>query len=466
LKSFVAISRLFQGLRSVFVLGTSDSDSRINDFEKKFLIESKAKESGEHNFPPSNAAELSGNELNIVAFFIDEMGILTRDKNDELTSYRTSAAHRIIENSESEIKNLSTVSQDELMQDFEAAKVEINVEKTRLDEQKKYFDAFKLQNGLDKRADYPDSRLLAYGVVLFLWLVESVMNSFFFAKGSDFGFLGGLITAGGISAINIILGFAIGNGVMRYKNSCQTVYRWFGYISLLLYGTAIAVLNFVVGHYRDLVASYTDNPEHLVMQKIIDSPLMMQDVFSWLLMITGILFSIFALVDGYKVNDPYPKFGNLQRKLDEKEEYYNAGCKSLAEEGLEKKEEFIKELKKLQKYASAEFTYFTQASGYGEATIAAHDKGIQLLITRANAMLMKYRQFNMKYRKHEPPVYFNKQWAPEKDFELTQPEPINLPSYEARVESIMKLVRRSENDLNKIYSKYFDKIHKIETPKG
>lgn len=470
MKGFVSIRRLFQELRVNLVSGARDSDSRINAFEKKFLIESKAKESGENNLPLSTATELSGNELDIVAFFTDKMRALTRDKDDELTSYRTSAARPIIQESLLEIENLSRRSQDELMQDFKSAEVEINAKKTRLNAQRKDFDAFKLQNGLDRRADYPDSRLLAYGLVLSLWLGESVLNSFFFAKGSDFGFLGGLIIAGGISFLNITLGFTTGNSAMRYKNSCLTVYRWLGYISLLLYCLAIVVLNFVVGHYRDLVASYADNPEHLVIQKAMDSPLMMQDVFSWLLMVTGILFSVFALVDGYKVNDPYPKFGNLQRKLEEKEEYYNDGCKSFAEEALKKKEELIERLKELQKKSSSEFIYLTQASGYGKATITAHDIGIQLLITRANAMLMKYRQFNMKYREHEPPVYFNKQWAPEKTFELTPSEPIDLPKYEAMAESITKLVDQRINDLNKTYSEYFDKLHKInpkiETPKG
>jgi hypothetical protein len=48
--------------------------------------------------------------------------------------------------------------------------------------------------------------------------VESVLNGFFFAKGSEFGLLGGIGIAVGISIVNVIFSFMLGLWPARWIN--------------------------------------------------------------------------------------------------------------------------------------------------------------------------------------------------------------------------------------------------------
>ena len=77
---------------------------------------------------------------------------------------------------------------------------------------------FIYQNKLKREACYPDSAVLHWAIIILAVLLESVVNSFFFANASDLGLLGGLFQALFISISNIGSALLMGIYVLPYKN--------------------------------------------------------------------------------------------------------------------------------------------------------------------------------------------------------------------------------------------------------
>ena len=77
---------------------------------------------------------------------------------------------------------------------------------------------FRLKHRLKKVAQTLARRWTTFGLLSILIAVELVLNGFFFAKGSEFGLLGGIGIAVGISIVNVIFSFMLGLWPARWIN--------------------------------------------------------------------------------------------------------------------------------------------------------------------------------------------------------------------------------------------------------
>jgi hypothetical protein len=78
---------------------------------------------------------------------------------------------------------------------------------------------FRSTNRLKRAARNPARRWTTFGLLFLLIGLESGLNGFFFAKGSDFWLLGGVGTAIGISFVNVLSAFMLGLFPMRWIRS-------------------------------------------------------------------------------------------------------------------------------------------------------------------------------------------------------------------------------------------------------
>ena len=78
-------------------------------------------------------------------------------------------------------------------------------ERIRLAELSAFEDEHKLVDG----AEYPESQIYHWAIVGAMVLTESIANSYFFAKGSDLGLVGGILQAMPISIVNIGAGLHV-----------------------------------------------------------------------------------------------------------------------------------------------------------------------------------------------------------------------------------------------------------------
>ena len=76
----------------------------------------------------------------------------------------------------------------------------------------KELEAFKKTNGLEREANYPSTSglVLRYSMLVFLVVVEGILNANFFAEGLSSGLIGGFVYAALLAAINVVGCFFLG----------------------------------------------------------------------------------------------------------------------------------------------------------------------------------------------------------------------------------------------------------------
>ena len=154
---------------------------------------------------------------------------------------------------------------------------------------------FRSTNRLKRAARNPARRWTTFGLLFLLIGLESGLNGFFFAKGSDFGLLGGVGTAIGISFVNVLFAFMLGLFPMRWINHRNYFFKLIGVIVTIVGLSGLVALHGFAAHYRDATALVgEDRAFAIALQTLKTSPLVLADLKSFYLFGLGIRWAFFG----------------------------------------------------------------------------------------------------------------------------------------------------------------------------
>ena len=276
---------------------------------------------------------------------------------------------------------------------------------------RKEIDDFRLANGIKRPARNPSGRWTTFGLLFVLIALESVLNGFFFAKGAEFGILGGVGTAVGISIVNVAFAFLLGLAPARWMRHRRYLTKSAGFLGLLAGVLALFGLHLFATHLRDATASVGEEfAMATALESIRRSPFSFSDLSSLYLFALGILFALSALWKGYSFDDPYPGYGAQWRRYQKALDDYRDVHADLFDELEAIKEDTIKDLDtgiaQIPKYPQEAASIRAQRSAmlqtfqnYEDAAEAA-----------ANRLLADYRNLNRQHRTEAPPAHFDRMW--------------------------------------------------------
>ena len=123
----------------------------------------------------------------------------------------------------------------------------------RLERHRDELAAFCRRHRLERPARTDHSRILAWGVLAVIGLVEMAFNNVFFSIGNDLGILGAGLEAFAVTFLNLGVAFTLGRLALP-----ELVHRNYGRklagLTVLLPGLGFpGALNLFVAHYRDLL---------------------------------------------------------------------------------------------------------------------------------------------------------------------------------------------------------------------
>ena len=194
-------------------------------------------------------------------------------------------------------------------------------ERIRLAELSAFEDEHKLVNG----AEYPESQINHWAVVGAMVLIESIANSYFFAKGSDLGLVGSILQAMIISVVNISAGILAGNHLLGYVHHISPLKKYFTWVFLILYACFVLALNLATAHYRALLEIDPLTALVNVFLSLRKGPLSFDNFDAVILLSIGIIFTILAVIKSYRSDAFYPRHGLMDRRhLDANEVYKEA----------------------------------------------------------------------------------------------------------------------------------------------
>ncbi len=288
-------------------------------------------------------------------------------------------------------------------------------------------EIFKRENGLEREPIYSDSWRHIWGpfVIVFLFVFEVILNGALVSGVVD-GLIGGVAISITVATINVVLSVLVGKNLFPQLNKVQTLARKLGVtLVCFLYGLSIIYLNLVFGVFRSSVLELRNvrSWEDAGTAQTVVSALKpweglptLTDIPSLFVIGVGITFAIIAALDGYRLDDPYPGFGDVHRKFTEAVKPFEEAKKQLTDKVLK----IIDESSVLMENRITEFesklARWGTIENMARQQFSSYVVWISQLELDANKFLNDYRAANIKgrhsvYSTKKSPDYFEMKWT-------------------------------------------------------
>ena len=179
---------------------------------------------------------------------------------------------------------------------------------------KEELNRFRKEHNITKReAYYPKSYILHFAWIFVFIFLEALANSYFFGQASSLGLLGGVFIGFITSFFNVVLSTLAGF-VLRYKNHIVREQRRIGLAIFSFLLLLIFFIHLFIAHYREILQLNPNVEVISVLKPMLQSPFVLHDMESLILISIGVLITLFSIIKGMKLDDKYPGYGVVYRR--------------------------------------------------------------------------------------------------------------------------------------------------------
>ncbi len=385
----------------------------IDGLARKWKLRDQGEADGRLDLPAPDATALSAAEQKIQVRMTAERDRLAGELIVHLNAQNEALARLDTPMDIAGLRKDCAHAVSQLEQTHVAWKAEIPRLLRRAREAQAEYCSFRSRHRLDRPAREPGHRGLALALLVLCVVLESALNGFFFAQGSDTGLIGGVAVALSISVVNVLLlGMVLGFGPARWVHRRNWLLRGAGILILLAGGVLLIVLNAFVGHYRDAFERLGDSVQlDAVWAHLGGHPFDLARLESWLLFLLGLGFAGIGFVKGYHLDDPYPGYGAVARRWQAAEHEYLVNRNLRLEEATAVRDHAIRDIATAIESLRGAAMQREQALGQRArwlADFAAHEEH---LAGAANQLLSIWREANRRHRTQPSPKYFTTGFA-------------------------------------------------------
>lgn len=228
---------------------------------ERFKLKERGRERGQDGQPQTGQPTLDNVEMEVVGYCDD----LYSKQRNEYHRHRAALEERLqpppadhggdplVENTCKEMRDAVAEERPDLSRATREAQSAIGE-----------VNRFKLEQGRNADADYPESRMWHWGILVALIVVESLINGLFFGANVEGGLLAGTSYAVLISVVNVaVLGWVLAAMVrqIQHRDGRRRIGGMAGLVGVL--GVAL-FWNLFVAHYREaLPYDYPPAPDTL-----------------------------------------------------------------------------------------------------------------------------------------------------------------------------------------------------------
>ena len=269
------------------------------------------------------------------------------------------------------------------------------------------FVSFRAANGLHRLprpVHHVTSRWL---IIAVLFLLESFINGSLFAEGSQTGLIGGVTQAVVLSLFNIGSAVGFGRLVLPYLRHSNRLFQVLSALATTAFVLWSVLLNLAIGHFRDLFIQHQGRVELETLRRhLFADPFGLADTTSLVLVGLGLFFSAVAVIDVRGLDDPFPGYGPIGRRLDSAIAVYSDHRSRCLEDLKSRRADAISEMSQViegvrrrqhevQLAINGRFRLHQQYDSYVEHLRDCHVRLIQ-----------RYREANVRARTSAPPSQF------------------------------------------------------------
>ena len=370
-------------------------------------IEGLAKRNGQKGLPFESDTESDSAELAIKSAIDNKIGQACLSAQRSYDEISTAIEAISLDGEISALKELADSFNKRLnikLASFKDDFLNANVDVEKYEED---YDRFRKVNSLKREASYPESLAFFWSFLFFILVVESLLNAHFFALGSDFGYLGGVVQALMVSIVNVVIGGICGWLALRQLNHVKPWRKYVGGFAGSLFLIISFFWNLLVGHYRSGLAIDPDNAEQLAVQRFLESPLGLNDLASWMLFMIGTVVFILVNYKTYSADDPYPGYKKVDRRLNNARKdltSLKAEWDEEVEAEHERELEDLDDLFKICKERADRIERSYKAINYQVSILNKYVNGYRHVY---KSCIKTYRQVNKQSRDEPYPAYFD-----------------------------------------------------------
>jgi hypothetical protein len=331
-----------------------------------------------------------------------------------LNLYRDRLGDFELDTKVAQIRAVGEVGAAELKGETEQSLDRLNIARNEMLAAEEHLRAFRTLHDLDYPAYFPKSgadTAWRWAILVLLLIAEMLMNGIFFARGNDFGLVGGWGTAGFFAFFNIALAFFAGRYASTAVHRREPLYRLFGWSGLAVYGIGAAFLNLTIAHYRSASEADSADPGVKALENLAQGLFHGLDMMSMALLGLGLVFSIIALIDARKMGDAYLGYERPARLFEDRRQYYEDDRRDAVDSltGIYRKT--VEEMKETQNDLG-------RRRGEGAAiheailrVVKSYEAKLRELERAGNRLLSIYREANREARSSPAPAYFSRPWT-------------------------------------------------------
>lgn len=382
-----------------------------NELIKKLNIEVKAKEEASKNLPLLDSNEIDVNEYEIKQYISDN----AKNSNELVINKKTvynNILFRITEAlSLAKEINITTVKyKNDFSHFISQASDDLNTKKDSMVRAAKDLKNFKLDNNIDREETSSEKPIFHYSILSLIILVESIINSFFFASGSDLGILGGAMQAFIVALLNFMFAMIVFKLYSFFTDIKRSLfYKRILQILIIFMSFFVLIFHLIVGHFRDAISISPEEAYKMSMNTFLNSPFTLESFQSWMLIVIGISIFIFVLFELSKIMDPYPGYSKITEKYIKAKNEFESLKYDVLEEAKnieEATEENVKSTIRQIKHI------YNESRDIPNNLINLEDKykeHIQHLENIYNLLIKRYRNINISFREDKQrPNYFDR----------------------------------------------------------
>lgn len=420
-KALGEVNRLvnpFDAVKKFFtseVIGTAPIDDAFIQIDRdglanKLNLKQRGQEQGTLNQPPPSATTMDVAENDIIAQINSELTRAQINVRTQCQAYENRLADLRL------LHEITTIKAEAVkaLGDFNTLVIDWRNRLSNLRDMivDSYLDleTFKTENRLTRPAhDKPDG-IVTVGSFAVSFLLEVVGNALFLRVNDDLGYLGGLIAAILVAAINVGVGICVGYVLWPRTQVRSSTERTFAWAGITVWVVFLLVWNLFAAHFRDAKSSGAADPQNAAVQTLLANPLALEGIYSWGLFIIGILAAFFGARTAFKADDPFPGYGERDRNHRARCEEYSDGVAEANRQLTGVRDDAIQgatDVKRQLGLQSQERQRIHSAHDRFARRYQQHQDQFEII---ANYLLSIYRNANRASRTEPAPAYFDRQW--------------------------------------------------------
>ncbi|ESZ28322.1 membrane protein [Mesorhizobium sp. L2C066B000] len=380
----------------------------VAKIDREMDLEGRGTQRGEANQPPKTAKNFDDIEHTVIERVEDEKKAAHHTLEDSLQLLSGRLAGLDFEEQFGLIRQANAASVSDFKASIAVGLDELHGLRKSLNDAEKEHDWFKQKHGLVRavRVQHGAAHVFRVSLLIFLFLIETAMNGNFLAKGNEQGFFGGLLEAAAFSFLNIGAALLFAIFCARLVTHRSLFVKLIGALSIVAYIGLALTINLALAHYREASGSFVDGAGVEVVRSMLANPAGLMDVKSWLLFGIGLMFSIFAFIDGWFVLDPYPGYAGVENRLVARREDYIERKSELIEALQEVRDEHNEKVEDIVKRLGSRRREHRAIIDHRSRLLTLFAQHQDQLERACNQLLSKYREANFQARTEPAPKHF------------------------------------------------------------